>query len=112
MTKDEIIALLERNDTAIARALVVLNERQTQDEQNSKDTRDHNGRGFRPCDAFMGTSLANFYTAKGFLTPKQLNYFKKKNAKGKMRIACYARQLVEIAEEKARLKKINDRDAA
>ena len=37
MTKTEIIKLLETNDKAVARAVFVLNERQTFDEQNSEN---------------------------------------------------------------------------
>ena len=37
LTKDAIVALLERNDTAVARALLVLNGNQTLDEQAAQD---------------------------------------------------------------------------
>lgn len=44
LTRDSIIALLETNDLAVARALLVLNERQTQDEQMTEHTSHRNGR--------------------------------------------------------------------
>ena len=100
MTKDELITLLATNDFVLGRAIVVLNERQTSSEQVQQVTRDANGRGFRPCDAYMGSALATWFLKHGKLSPKQLAYFRKPNAKGNMRIACYTRQLLEIAEEK------------
>lgn len=107
MNKDDIIKLLNTNDKAIARALVVLNERQTATEQVSQQTRILNGEGFTPSDARMGTSMANFYLRTGYLTPKQLAYWKKPNAKKVPRICKYAGQLLEIAKAKsaAELKK-------
>lgn len=102
-TKQEIIALLNKNPKAIARALVVLNERQTTDEQISEATINQNGRGFTLADARMGTSMANYYTKFGRLSEKQLDYWKKPNVNGIPRINKYAGQLLLIATEKANL---------
>ena len=55
LNRDSIVKLLETNDKAIIRALVVLNQYQTADEQVSEDTRHRNGQGFKPCHARMGT---------------------------------------------------------
>ena len=101
VTKAEVVALLQTNDKAIARALVALNERQTASERNSQSTFNDNGEGFVPCDARMGTSMAEFYTRYGRLSEKQLAYWKRTNVKGVMRICKYAGQLVHIAEVKA-----------
>jgi hypothetical protein len=101
ITKDQIVALLATNDKAIARALLVLNANQTADEQVAEDVKYQNGKGFRPCHARMGTSMAKFYGARGFLTPKQISYWRKPDAKGTMKIAIYWRQLMEAAEQKA-----------
>ena len=100
-TKESIVRLLKSNDKAVARALVVLNERQTADEQVQQGTRHLNGRGFRPCHARMGTSMANFYSRNGYLTPKQVAYWRGLDKTGKMRIEIYAGQLLEVAVEKA-----------
>lgn len=100
-TKAQILNLLNSNDKAIARALVVLNERQTADEQRSEGTLHHNGRGFTPADARMGTSMAGYYSRNKVLSTKQIAYWRKPNAKGIPRINKYAGQLVEIAAEKA-----------
>jgi hypothetical protein len=61
VSKEQIVSLLATKDKAVARALVVLNERQTADEQDSQATRLDNGMGFKPCHARMGTSMAQFY---------------------------------------------------
>lgn len=104
VTKEQIVSLLKTKDKAIARALVVLNDRQTADEQDSQATRIDNGRGFKPCHARMGTSMAQFYQRFGYLSPKQIAYWRKTDAKGTMRIACYWKQLMEVAAEKAVVK--------
>jgi hypothetical protein len=100
-TKSEIINLLRTNDKAIARALVVLNERQNVDERIAKSTKYHNGRGFRPCHARMGTSMAEFYNRNGYLSAKQLAYWRAPMRDGKMRLEIYSGQLLEVAAEKA-----------
>ena len=106
MNKQSIIQLLQTNDKAIARALVVLNERQTASEQAIEHTINDNGVGFTPADARMGSSMAKFYTHRGYLTPKQLAYWKKPNVRGVWRICKYAGQLLEIAQQKAAAAKI------
>lgn len=104
LTKDELIKMLADNDKAVARALVVLNARQTSNEQVIKNTRDRNGRGFKPCHAFMGTSMAQFYEKHGFLSKKQIAYWRKSDKCGTMRIACYWKQILEVAADVAAAK--------
>lgn len=111
MDKAYIVKLLETNDQAIGRALVVLNERQTLSEQSAQYTINRNGEGFTPADAYMGTSMAQFFQKRGYLTEKQLAYWKKPNAKGVMRISKYAGQLLEIAQTKAAAKAMAERVA-
>ncbi len=102
LTKEFIVELLKNNDKAVARALVALNARQTSEEQIIKDTKELNGRGFRPCHAKMGTSMAEFFTKTGFLSQKQVSYWRQLDKTGKMRIEIYAGQLLKIAEEKVK----------
>ena len=106
LSKDGILNLLETNDLAVARALLVLNHRQTNDEQASEHTRYRNGRGFRPCHARMGSSMAKFFAKNGFLSPKQVNYWRARDRAGNMRIGIYAGQLLEVAEQRRALKNI------
>jgi hypothetical protein len=102
LTKSHIVQLLRNNDQAIIRALVVLTERQTLDERASENTKYLNGKGFRPCHARMGTSMANFYRRNKYLSPKQIAYWRALQKDGKMRIEIYAGQLLEVALEKVR----------
>jgi hypothetical protein len=106
LNKSTITNLLATNDKAVARALVVLNNNQTADEQAQETVKYQNGKGFRPCHARMGTSMATFFTARGYLTPKQIAYWRKLDAKGNMRIAIYWNQLIDAAHEKAAPAKI------
>ncbi len=100
LTGTDIVNLLASNDKAIIRALLVLHERQTTDEQVGDTTRHLNGRGFRPCHARMGSSMAKFYQRNGYLSPKQIAYWRKEGKEG-MRISIYWRQLLEAAQAKA-----------
>ena len=59
-TRDDINALLNRSDAAVERAMIVLFERQTADEQHRASTNVHNNRGFASCDARAGTRFARF----------------------------------------------------
>lgn len=101
MDKAQIVELLRTNDKALCRALVLLNNRQTTDEQAQEHTKYHNGRGFRPCHAKMGTSMATFFTKRGYLSPKQLAYWRKPMKDGNMKIGIYWAQLLEEANAKA-----------
>lgn len=98
-TKQDIIDLLTNKDMAVARALVALHDRQTLDEKNSETTTHKNGMGFRPCHAFIGTEMANFFINNGFLTRKQIDYWRAPTKGGKMRIEIYAGQLTKIANK-------------
>jgi len=97
-TVESIRNLLATNDKAVARALLALNKRQTADEQITEHTRHDNGKGFRPCHARMGTSMAKFYERNGYLSPKQIAYWRKADRTGTPRIAIYARQLLLVAQ--------------
>lgn len=101
VSKQVIIHALATNDRALYKALVLLNARQTADEQSSETTRYTNGRGFNAAHAKRGTSMAKFFLRAGFLTPKQKAWWRAPEAKGgAMRIAIYAGQLMEEAAAK------------
>ena len=104
VTKADIIELLKTDKRAVARALVILNERQTSDERVSENTRHRNGRGFRPAHAKRGTGMAKFFLRTGYLTDKQIEYWRTPMRDGKMRIEIYAGQLLEEAVAKAQRK--------
>lgn len=102
VTRKYITDLLRTNDTALARALVALNARQTQDEQQDAATRWLNGKGFMPMHANRGTGMAKFFLARGYLTQKQLDWWRKPTASGKARIEKYVSQLLLVAKENGR----------
>lgn len=112
LDKPGMVQLLSTNDNAVIRALMVLHDRQTHDEQSSHATRHLNGRGFKPCHARMGSSMAKFAQRTGFLTPKQLAYWRRPDASGSPRIACYWAQLAEAAKEKAAKKALDNTTSA
>lgn len=100
-TVESIIEMLRTSDKAVIRAIVVLNERQTREEQATRNTKYNNGVGVRPCHAYMITAHADFYEKKGYLTPKQINYWRKPYGnKGLFKIGVYAGQLLKVAKEK------------
>lgn len=102
LTKEKILQLLRDDKRAVARALVVLHRRQTDDEQAQEGTRYLNGRGFRPCHARMGSSMAKQFLAKGYLSDAQINYWRRSDKTGAMKIGIYWRQLLEEADIKAK----------
>jgi hypothetical protein len=100
LTKESILQLLKTDKRAVARALVVLYERQTDDEKSVENTRYDNGRGFRPCHARMGSSMAKQFLRNGILSDKQINYWRVPDRAGNMRIGIYWNQLIEAAAQK------------
>lgn len=101
LTVNTIKNLLATNPRAVGRALIVLRNRQTADERSEENTKHRNGRGFRPCHARMGTNMADFFEKRGYLSEKQVAYWRKPMADGNSRIEIYARQLLEEARAKA-----------
>lgn len=93
LTKEKVIALLNSRDDAVYRALVVLYDRQTSDEQASQSTRHNNKRGFTAFDAEFLSSLAEQVNARGSLSAKQL-------ACARRRLAHYTGQLMQEADAK------------
>tara|TARA_R110002020_G_scaffold293707_1_gene509412 strand:- start:751 stop:1053 length:303 start_codon:yes stop_codon:yes gene_type:complete len=89
-TIEEIRALIAENDKAVARGILAIYGKQTAMEQMVGETSASNGVGFSGADAPFLSSLALFYQAKGFLSPKQVEI-------GRKRITKYARQLTDIA---------------
>lgn len=94
MIKEDIIGLLNTNPKAVERAMVVLYNRQTLDEQRSEITTHRNGRGFNAAHAHLGSYYAKWVISGKHLTGTHLEKARK--------IALqYAGQLLAIAQEKA-----------
>lgn len=97
MTKQSEIAeyraALATNPAWAHRALVVLHDRQTRDEQETRTTETHNGVGFTGIDAEILSSFAEQVKRGRTLSVKQL-------AIAHRRLPKYAAQLWRIAQEK------------
>lgn len=77
-TRSKVQALIEANDRAAVRALLVVYGNQTASEKSSHTAAEHNGVGFSQMDAEILTSFAQFYQRAGFLSAKQMTILKKK----------------------------------
>lgn len=110
VTKGYIENYLDSHDEVhnmhfIGRALVVLFNRQTEDEKAVSDTNVLNGIGFTGADGHSGCITAKYYLKHKKLLDWQVERWLKKNKKGVRRISKYWRQLNEEAERKARFGK-------
>ena len=94
--KESIQALLAQNDKAVARAVVAIYNRQTEDEKASAVTVKDNGVGFSGIDARRGTYYAEYVMKTGRLSGRHLELARKMVSK-------YWRQLAEIANAKEAL---------
>lgn len=90
-TKSRIQALLKKSDKAVLRALIVVYQNQTPQEQHDASTIENNGAGFTGIDADILTSFVEFYEHAGFLTTSQLAIARNKMGK-------YWRQLLVASE--------------
>lgn len=70
--KENITALLRTNDRAVERAMVVLLERQTRDEQYCENTAHSNQRGFNCAHAKRGTYYGKWVRSGRYLTGTHL----------------------------------------
>ena len=91
MNRDQIIALLDRNDYAVERAILAIFQRQTESEQESSSTIHRNGQGFSGAHASLGTYYAKWILSGRRLTGKHLE-------KARHMSKHYAGQLEEIAQ--------------
>lgn len=70
--------LLTTNRKAVIRALMIIYDNQTTDEQRAHSVRYNNSIGFTGVDGRILSSFVLFYKKNGFLTHKQLNVLYKK----------------------------------
>jgi hypothetical protein len=104
ITKEQIVQLLETNDKAVIRALLVVYANQTSMEQQLEQTAANNGVGFTGFEGKIGANMAKFAQRTGYLTPKQIAFWRKRDKRGVMKIGKYWKQLQVAAENKARAK--------
>jgi hypothetical protein len=89
-TKNSIQHLIDTNDKALIRGLLVIYALQTESEKSAKITRESNGVGFSSFHADFGSSLAEQYKRKGYLSPNQIAALRKMMKR-------YVGQLVRVA---------------
>lgn len=65
-------SVIEINDNAVINVLLMIYERQTDEEQITEQTIEENGEGFTGADAEILTSFSRQYLERGFLSPKQM----------------------------------------
>ena len=94
--KTSIQRLLQENDRAVARAVVAIYQRQTDEEKNSQATLKTNGVGFNQADARRGAYYAGYIKTAGRLTGRHLGIARDMMQK-------YWRQLADIANEKEQI---------
>lgn len=96
LTKESIQDLLAKSDKAVERAMIVIYDRQTQDEKATSDTRHTNQRGFSGAHASKGSYYARWVLSGKHLSGSHL-------AKARAMSMHYWRQLIEAAELKSGL---------
>lgn len=104
VTKESLVRLLDsgRRADVVGRALVAIFKiNQTADEQSSNDTRQFNGIGFSGADARSGSITAKYYIKHGRLLEWQVDRWTALTKNGYPRLCKYAKQLNEIAVQKA-----------
>lgn len=106
LTKDQLKERILKDNKTLIAALIALNNCQTPQERSFEKTIERNGKGFRAFDAKMGSGMVNFFQKNGFLTDKQLGFWRKKDRNGKEKICVYLNQLHEIHLQKQ--KKLRD----
>lgn len=92
-TRETVVELLENNDRAVERAIMVVFNNQTRSEQAAETTLISNGIGFASCDANRGSYYARWIKSGKHLTGSHLENARKMAKK-------YVRQLLLAIEAK------------
>jgi hypothetical protein len=98
VTKDSLAEMLKHQnpkyvEAVIGRALIVILENQTKDEQSAAETIEDNGIGFTGSDARTGTITAKYYQKHNKLEPWMVEKWVKIGKSGYPRICKYHKQL-------------------
>jgi len=102
VTRESLQVMLDNKNpdyvaTVIGRALVVLLNNQTRDEQASNVTTEHNGIGFTGADAHSGCITAKYFIKHKKLLDWQVARWTNPAKSGFARLAKYHKQLNEAA---------------
>lgn len=90
--KESVTNLLMINNNAVERAILVVYNNQTTDEQRSEQVKYHNGKGFLPMHAHRGTYYAQWILSGKHLSGRHLELARKMSLK-------YTRQLLVAIKE-------------
>ena len=105
VTRESLQALLDSEDRekvmhTVGRALVVLFNNQTRDEQSSNTTNKDNGIGFTGADAHSGSITAKTYIKRKALEDWQIERWTRPAASGFSRLTKYHKQLNKKKKKK------------
>jgi hypothetical protein len=105
VTRESITKMIEDANAAktqaiVGRALVVILNNQTADEQASNETKQDNGIGFTGADARAGSLTAKYWLKHQRLEDWMIDNWTRKNARGVLRLAKYHKQLNTAAKAK------------
>lgn len=99
-TQEEIHRRLDGSQEAVEAALLLIYERQTQEERAGAYTRVHNGVGFSKFDAEFCTSLVDQLKRGRKLTERQLPYARKKMKRyWRQLVTCMTTKVPEVMVE-------------
>lgn len=99
-TKEMILNKLDTNPVMVERSLIVLYNRQTQDEQNTLATNHNNGMGFNGTDAYILSDIAKKMLVFGKNKPEGTRLSEKQRALVVKKLRKYATQLAKVANAK------------
>lgn len=89
--REKVKQLLLTNDVAVLRGIIAIYKRQTNEEQNSDATLEHNNQGFCAFDASTMSLYAKQILEYGGLSRQQMTI-------ARSRIIRYSKQLADLAE--------------
>ena len=106
VTRESLQNMLDNKDPnyvakVIGRALIVILNNQTRDEQASNATTQHNGVGFTGADAHSGSITAKYFIKHKTLLDWQIARWTKPAKSGYARLAKYHKQLNDAAVARA-----------
>lgn len=105
ITRDAILDKLAQDDKMVVRSLMVLFDRQTEDEQQTEETSHRNGMGFNGRDAGLLSSFAKQVQDWTATPPSQRRYRSPLSPRqmdiARQRLRKYVGQLIEVAISKA-----------
>jgi len=105
VTRESLTKLIEtanhaKKQAIVGRALVVILNNQTAEEQVANETKQDNGIGFTSADARAGSITAKYWLKHQCLEDWMIDNWTRKNTRGVLRLAKYHKQLNAAAKAK------------